>query len=181
MGNTTSVGYVGEVTLTYKLNGKTIKVKKFNKGWSNLFRFIALCLTDNMDTLSSSRPQYLDIKCKKVNTTNWESCLFKRIPVTPSFTYEQDAEMDNYGGVNYFSVFTTTISYGMLNLSQLDRYGSDPQDECALFLLSGDDYNVADGDASVRMAQLLLDLDSLKTIQAGTQILIEWVLKFYNK
>ena len=180
----TGTGYVGEVTLTYIVNGKKLRVKKYNKGWSKLFEFIARCLGDaegshRSDSIESGRPKFLDIKCKH-SGGNWESCLFNYVSVSPSYTSWIDSSMQDYGGVNYYATFTTTISYNMINQAILAQY--DSSDDCALFLMSGSDgtYYASD-DLNYRMAQLLLDISSLKSVSAGTQVIVEWNLRFYNK
>ena len=181
----TGTGYVGEVNLTYIVNGKKTKVKKYNKGWSRLFQFIARCLGDtmNVNTILAGRPQFLDIKCKHAaeGSEKWASCLFNMIPVSPTINYWDDTSMINYGGINWFVTFTTTISYNMINQAILGQYPNG-DDDCALFLMAGSETTYSsESDDEYRMAQLLLDLESLRAVNPGTQVIVEWSLKFYNK
>ena len=181
----TGAGYVGEVELTYIVDGKRIRIKKYNKGWSRLFQFIARCLGDTMNanTIPAGRPQFLDIKCKhkEQGPTYWTSCLFSMIPVSPTVNYWVDDSMINYGGVNWFATFTTTISYNMINQAILGQYPNG-DDDCALFLMAGSDTTYSStSDDEYRMAQLLLDVESLRAVNPGTQVIVEWSLKFYNK
>lgn len=176
----TGAGYVGEVTLTYIVDDKKIKVKKYNKGWSRLFQFIARSLSSDFNT-GVGRPKFLDIKCRAQSPDAvWETCLFNYVPVSASLNYWDDISMNNYGGVNYYATLTATISFNMINKAILDGYIS--SDDCALFLLS----EMGDGvtpstDSPYRMAQLLLDISSLKSVNPGTQVIVEWNLKFFNK
>lgn len=177
----TNTGYVGEVTLTYITHGKKVKVKKYNKGWSRLFQFIARCLGDSINT-DNGRPKFVDIKCQhRGNDGTWESCLFNYIPVTGSVNYFEDATMVNYGGLNYFATMTATISFNMINQAVLGQYLE--EDDCALFLMAGAEEGSYSStyDNPYRMAQLLLDIRSLKDVAPGTQVIIEWDLKFYNR
>ena len=178
----TNMNYVGEVTLTYIVNGKKLKVKKYNKGWSRLFYFIARCLGDaqNPGTIMVERPQLLDIKCRHEGG-NWESGLYSYVPVTPSYSYVTDNSMTDYGGLNYYATFTATISFNTVNTTFLQQY-TNQTDSCALFLMSGSTtpYTPAN-DSAYRMAQLLLDVASLATIDPGTQVIVEWNMKFSNK
>lgn len=166
--NFNKLGYSGRVTLKYKFKDKIVQVRKFNSGWSNLFKFLTLCLTDNMNSLSSSRPQYIDLRYE-TPTGEWVSCLSAKIPVTPSFNQFDDATVED--GINYMSVFTATLSESMINTVGASGI-------YALFLLSGEE--VGANSTSNVLASLGVDSDSVANLSPGVQILIEWALMFNN-
>lgn len=171
----TGLKYRGEVTLSYKIGNKIIRKKVFNKGWSPLFKLISLTLTGNMtsEEMSILRPTFVDMKYK--NNGVWSSCLFSKVAVIPSFTSVSDPSID--GGISYISVFSSTISYSNLNEPLIT--GLDDDTECALFLLSGEPL-VSSDDSSIRMASLQVDMSSVKEMQPGSQVIVEWTMKFYN-
>lgn len=175
MSNQTNISYKGEVTLKYKVGNKIIKKKVFNKGWSPLFKLISLILTGNMtpEELSILRPTYIDMKYE--NNGAWTSCLFSKVPVTPSFMSVNDPTID--GGVSYISVFSVTISYSNLDNSIVSNFDSNTN--CAMFLLSGQPVASSD-DSSIRMASLQVDPESVKEMAPGSQVIVEWTMKFYN-
>lgn len=177
MDNQTSIKYKGEVTLKYKMGDKVIKVKKCNRGWSQLFRLIALLLTGNLTTeqLDIMKPTFIDIKYRPSGSTSdnsWNSCLYSRVPVVPTFYVENDSTVEG-GNVNYISCFTCTISYANLNQSLLDE-----NSETNIFLLSGESYTT--NDISTRLAALIVDTDSLLSMEPGSQVVVEWTMRFYN-
>lgn len=178
----TGISYKGEVKLTYKIGDKTIRVKKFNVGWSPLFRLFSLVLTGNItnEQLDLMKPTYVDLKY--LNNTHWDSCLYSRIPVTPSFISESDSRIP--GGLGYVSVFAITISYSNLNQALITGFNTDtePKTETALFLLSGEPYNNVgeDADAPIRLASLGVDPKSIQDMLPGSQVIVEWTMKFYN-
>lgn len=180
MKSQTNLSYKGEVTLKYKVGNKVIKVKKFNKGWSQLFRLIALILTGNMtvNQLKLLRPTYVDLKYKDNGV--WKSCIYSSVPVTPSFTTEIDNNID--GGVSYISVFTVAISYSNLNQSIIDTFDTETENktETAMFLLSGEDPLSAEDDSNTRLASLNVDCASIAEMLPGSQVIVEWTMKFYN-
>ena len=177
----TGLQYKGEVTLSYKIGNKIIKRIKCNKGWSQLFKFISLALTGNLtsEQLDILKPTFIDLKYK--NNEHWDSCLYSRIPVTPSFTSEASSGVNGIpGGVEYISVFTVTISFSNLNSSLISEF--DENTEAALFLLSGEPYENAgdDADSITRMASLGVDAQSVRDMLPGSQVIVEWTMKFYN-
>ena len=106
----TGLGYKGEVTLTIKLGDRIIKKKTYNKGWSQLFRLIALTLTGNQsnEDLNRLKPTYIDMMFLN-GQGSWETCLFSVVSTVPSFYYETDGKMAGYGDINYISAFTASI------------------------------------------------------------------------
>lgn len=177
MENQTSIKYIGEVILKYKIGDKVIKEKRFNRGWSQLFRLIALTLTGNMsaEDLDTLKPTFIDIKYQPEGTSgdmSWNSCLYSRVPVVPSFYIENDETVEG-GGVNYISCFTATISYSNLNQSLLSE-----NDTTNIFLLSALPYQGSD--VSTRLAALKVETDSLLSMQPGSQVIVEWTMRFYN-
>lgn len=177
MENQTSLKYKGEVTLKYKIGDKVIKTKKCNRGWSQLFRLIAVLLTGNLsnEQLDIMKPTFIDIKYRPPEATSdnaWNSCLYSRVPVIPSFYVENDATVEG-GGINYISCFTCTISYANLNQSLLDE-----NSVTNIFLLSGEPYTGSD--ISTRLAALVVDTDSLLSMEPGSQVVVEWTMRFYN-
>lgn len=177
MENQTNIKYKGEVTLKYKVGNKIIKTTKCNKGWAQLFRLIATLLTGNLsaEQLEVLRPTFIDIKWRPSGSDSdlaWQSCLYSRVPCVPLFYVENDSNI-NGGGVNYISSFTCTISYANLNKSVINE-----NSETNLFLLSGEPYT--DSDISTRLASLIVDTDSLLSMEPGSQVVVEWTMRFYN-
>ena len=167
----TGIGYKGEINLTIKLGDSTISRKVYNKGWSQLFRLIALVLTGNMSSeeFNSLKPTYIDIMYKNSDNV-WETCLFSVTPVVSSYSYEEDNKMNGYGGINYISSFAVTISYSNLDISKIDDFDAENTD-CRIFLLSGE---------LSKLASLKVDPQALKDLQAGSQIIVDWTMKFFN-
>lgn len=173
----TGLCYQGEVTLTFKIGDKVIRKKTYNKGWSPLFRLIALTLTGNMsnENLQRLKPTYVDMRFLN-NGGDWETCLFSMTPTVPSYYYEEDSKMADYGGINYISAFTCTISFSNLDISKTANFNDST--DCRLFLLSGE-VGSASAEA-VNMASLWIDALTIKEMQAGSQVIVDWTMKFYN-
>ena len=77
-------------------------------------------------------------------------------------------------------MFTVTISFSNLNSSLISEF--DENTEAALFLLSGEPYENAgdDADSITRMASLGVDAQSVRDMLPGSQVIVEWTMKFYN-
>lgn len=174
--NETGLAYVGEVTLSLKIKDKIIKKVSYNKGCSQLFRLLALVLTGNMTTesLDILKPTYIDVKYE--DDGDWESCLYSKIPVIPSFYMEEDVTVE--GNQNYISSFSSTISFSNINDSVVQASGFDEK-EVRLFLLSGEEYTGSD-DSITRLATLKVSPASLQSLQPGSQVIVEWSMKFKN-
>ena len=175
--NETNISYIGEVTLKLKIGDRIVRTVTHNVGWSPLFKFISLALSGNLstDTLNALRPTFIDVRY--ASGLSWVSCLYAPLPITPSFYSMPGNDMSEVGGLNYLSIFSCTISYSMLNMSIVQSL-SDSAD-VRLFLLSGEALSSPSDDTN--MVTLMVDADSVKSIQPGSQVIVEWTMKFCNQ
>ena len=147
------IGYEGNVELTFFRNGTKIVIKKKNAGVKNLFRILCRALAGY--DISGEIPSFLDLRV--VNGSSTSSILNNKIALTgKSYRIESN---------DWVLKITGTIAYSDLmnpEISESSTY--------RLYLMN----------TSADLAYLNVEATDLAGITEGTQMLVNWTLKFQN-
>lgn len=154
MSNSTNLTYTGIVTISYLMDGKTVRNIHHNAGTDNLFKLIARALVG--ENIYQDRPVKFDVQVK--NGSVWESMVLTGGVIT-SLSYMKDT--DN----NWVNKLTATISRQMLNSEfEVGR-------EYRFTLSSNSD---------VVYATLSVPSEDLVQVTGSMQALVDWTLKITN-
>lgn len=155
----TNIVYQGDVTITVKSGSKIIKTCGHNSGLQNLFKIVAKALSGNMLT-SGDLPAYIDLRYTSDDIDGrWETCLINLQSLTQR-NYTQENGL-------WVTKLASGIPYSELN-SPPNLFRAR---EFRLYLMS---------EALDDLAYIQVDTATIESITAGSQAIVEWVLRLSN-
>ena len=155
---TTSVKYIGEVTLRNKIGDKEVVFRGRNSGLPPLYRLMAKAMA-GYDT-TGDKLMWIDLRYSDDGVT-YVSNLYKPVPITQRM-FMQD------GNQNWVTRITATISADSI----LNSIQTTPTHPYRLYVVSTSGTDMAYFNVE--------DTAPLEAIQTSTQALVEWNLRFVD-
>ena len=162
-----SIGYFGNVKVTYKLNDKVKTVNITNSGTNFLFKALAEHLLSGNYTLEGKpfpKVAYMTLSADEFGSDNTPELLYDYLNISA-------VALQAYEKPSYTLRVTTSLVRSYLTNECLDRIKS-AYDNFYLRLMS---------DKGEQLAYVKLPLSVLEAIDTGIQALIQWDLTFTNK
>lgn len=153
------IGYVGEVHISFKRNGRVYESYKHNAGVAGLFKFVCKALAGK--DVHEECPKLIDLKVS-IGGGAYTSILSTPIQLSGGTYYQESGD--------WLYKASATIPASSLTESIADL-GDVP---FRLYLSS------KVGNTIIDFAHLQLEAADLENITPGTQALVEWVLRFQN-
>lgn len=155
------IGYVGEVHISYKRNGKVYESYKHNAGVAGLFKFVCKALA-GFD-VSKECPTFIDLRASTDNIA-YSSILTSQIPLSGKTYYQEQ------GNNEWLYKAQATIPASHITVTIAEEVDT----SFRLYLMTKIGQTVVD------FAYLDLEQEELVNITPGTQALVEWILRFQN-